>query len=77
VRRRHPDIEDRDVRTLSFHEPHQLGHVPCLANDLEAGCCQCRSQRLPKEDGVVGQDDATHLCHEPIVPPGCNWRTPC
>jgi hypothetical protein len=54
VRRRHPDVKDRDVRTFQIDEPHELTDVPGLADDLEAGCRERAGKRLTQEDGIVG-----------------------
>ena len=57
VRRRHPHVDDRDVRSLAVDEREQPGNVLGLADDPEARRLERGRQRLAEQDGVVCQDD--------------------
>ncbi len=61
VGRRHPDVDDREVRALAIDEGQQAGHVIGLADDLEAGGGESRREGLAEEDGIVGEDDPDPL----------------
>ena len=58
VRRRHPDVDDRDVGRVRAHLQQQLVGGPGLADDLEAGLLEQLRDALAEQDGVVGEDDA-------------------
>jgi hypothetical protein len=61
VGRWHPNVDDGDVGSLALDEREEAGHVGGLTDDLEAGRVQSRRERLPKQDRVVGEDDADRL----------------
>ena len=58
VRRRHPDVDDRDVGLVGADLAHQVLGVAGLAHDLEARFLEQAAQALAQEDGVVGDHDA-------------------
>ena len=58
VRRRHADVDERDVRRVGAHLQHQLVRVPRLADDLEAAVLEQTGDAFAQEDGVLRQDDA-------------------
>ena len=58
VRRRHPDVDDRDVRAVGAHLQHQLLGVARLPDDLEARVLEQPRDPLAQEHRVVGQHDA-------------------
>ena len=58
VRRRHADVDERDVRRVGAHLQHQLVGVAGLADDLEAAVLEQPRDALAQQDGVLGEDDA-------------------
>jgi hypothetical protein len=58
VRRRHPDVHDRQVGLVLAGETEQLVGVAGLADDVVAGPAEQARESLAKEDVVVGDDDA-------------------
>ena len=61
MRRRHPHVNDRHVRSLAGDEREQPGNVLGLADDPEARRLECRRQRLAQQDCVICQDDLDGL----------------
>ena len=61
VRRRHADVDDRDVRLVRAHLQHQLVGVPRLADDLEAAVLEQPRDALAEEHRVLGQHDPEPL----------------
>ena len=57
VGRRHPDVDDRDVRLVLADGGEQLRGVAGLGDDLEAGLGEQAGDALAQEDRVVGQGD--------------------
>ena len=58
VARRHPDVDDHELGLVLADELDQLGRVPALAHDLEAGTLEQARQPLAEKDVVVGHDHA-------------------
>ena len=56
VGRRHPDVDHHQVGLVAGDQRHQLGAVPGLADDLEAGALEQAGQALAEQDVVLGQD---------------------
>ena len=69
VRRRHPDIDHRDVRIAVLDEPQQRVDIAGLADHLEARRGKRRRQRLAEEHGIVGEDHAHGITARIVVPP--------
>ena len=66
---RHADVDDRQVGPVAPHGVEQLGRIPRLGDDIEAGALEQPGEALPQEDVVVGDDDALcHSRHRRIVP---------
>jgi hypothetical protein len=80
---RHPDVDDREVRSVLANELDQLGGVAGLAHNLEAGALEQARQTFTEKDVVVSQhharaarvhvpdygDTVTLVAHAP-APPG-------
>ena len=58
VRRRHPDVDDRDVRRVRVDGRDELVGVRRLGDDVEARAAQQRGDPLADQQAVVGDDDA-------------------
>ena len=58
VRRRHADVDDREVRLVLATSATQLVGVAGLADDLEAGSLEQAGEPFAEQDVVVGQHDA-------------------
>jgi len=58
VRRRHPDVGDRHVRSLRADVPQQLVGIARLADDVEAGRLQQVDDPDPQQHRVLGDDHA-------------------
>ena len=54
----HPDVDDRELRSMLANERHEHGGVGALAHDVEAGALEQTRQAFAQEDVVVRQDDA-------------------
>ena len=66
VRRRHPDVDDGDVRAVLAHRPDERGAVADRGDHLGAGLLEQPDQALAEEDRVLGQDSpARQLRREP------------
>ena len=76
VSRRHPDVGDHDVGPLARDEAEKAVEVVRLADHIESRGCERRCERLAKEDGIVGQNDANRA-HRPILPPRRKTAPPC
>ena len=57
VGRRHPDVDDRDVRVLLADRGEELRGVAGLGDDLETGLGEQAGDALPQEDRVVSERD--------------------
>ena len=57
VRRRHPDVDEGDIRPLERHRSHQFVRVAALRNDLDAGIGEQPGQARPHQHDVVGDYD--------------------
>jgi hypothetical protein len=55
---RHPDVDDREVRSVLANELDQLGGVAGLAHNLEAGALEQARQTFTEKDVVVCQHHA-------------------
>jgi len=60
--RRHPDVDDREIRLILAHEPEQLRAVTRLPHDLVSALLEQPRQALTHQDIVVG-DDHSHSAH--------------
>src|SRR5215472_14906079 len=65
--RRHPDIDDGQVRTLT-DQRHQLAGILGLADDVESCAPQQACDALPEQRVVVSENDsfACFLHHAPV-----------
>ena len=59
VRRRHPDVHHRHVRSVQPDEAEQSGGVLRLTEDLDAGFLKQADDALPREEHVIGN----HYAH--------------
>ena len=59
MRRRHPNVDDHELRLVLAHELEQLVRVARLADDLEVGPLEQAREPFAQKDVVVGHDDAT------------------
>jgi hypothetical protein len=57
MRRRHPDIDDRQLRLCRAHQRQELSPVPRLADNIEPRAVEQASEAFAKQDVIVGQDD--------------------
>ena len=57
-RRRHADVDDRDIGMLAGHDPKELLRVVDLADDVDARALEEARRPLPQEHRVVGDHDA-------------------
>ena len=57
VGRRHPDVDDGDVRLVLTDSREELGRVASLGDDLEACLVEQPRDPLPEEDRIVGERD--------------------
>ena len=77
--RRHPDVDDRNLRLLPSHELDQAVGVARLADDVVAALPQQRGETLAKQHVVVG--DRHPLCTFPFrhtavsTPSARRWQT--
>ena len=62
--RRHPHVDDGDVRAVRADLAQQVLGVAGLARDLEAGLLEQPRETLAQEHGVIGQHDAERVAHE-------------
>ena len=63
LRRRHPDVDQHDVRDQLPDEVEEVAGVACLADHLEARARQEARQPSPEQDVVIGDDHAQRaLC---------------
>jgi len=58
VGRRHPDIDDGEVRQLRGDHVHQCGAVGCRSDDVEPGVDENVPQSLPEQRRVLRDDNA-------------------
>jgi hypothetical protein len=56
--RRHPDVDDHDIRALAGDDPEEPRNVGRLADDLEAGRRERCGEGLAQQDGIVGERDS-------------------
>jgi hypothetical protein len=66
MRRRHPDVDDRQLRPGRTDQGEQSGLIPRLADDVEPGTVEQAGETFTQQDIVVGEHD-----------PGCGpalWR---
>ena len=61
MRRRHADVDDRNVRLVHRHVPQQVLGRPRLGDDLESGLLEQARDTLAQEHGVVGEHDPTRV----------------
>ena len=59
MRRRHPDVDDGQVRIALADELEQLTPAARLADDIEPGPFEQTRETFAQQDVVVGDDDAT------------------
>ena len=52
--RRHPDVDNGQVRVVLAHQLHERGGIAGPAQDLEAGALQQARDSLAEEDVIVG-----------------------
>ena len=62
VRRRHADVDERDVRAVRAHLQHQLVGRPGLPDDVEPGLLEQSRDPLAEQNRIVGENDA----HGPV-----------
>ena len=55
VRRRHPDVDDRQLRTDRTDQGEQFCTVPCLADHVRTGTVEQAGETFAQQDVVVGQ----------------------
>jgi hypothetical protein len=81
MRRRHPDVDDRQVGLLRSYELDQPCGGLALADDLESEALEQARETFTEQDVVVRQHDAhcsraTRMrrvrCHGTIIQPGCD-----
>ena len=58
VRRRHLDVDDRDIWIGQPDRAQELRRVGCLADDVEARVCEQSGEAFAQEHLVVGDHDA-------------------
>jgi hypothetical protein len=58
LRRRHPDIDDRDIGAVRADLQQQIFGGAALADDLESRVLEQTRDPLAQKYGVVGEDDA-------------------
>ena len=68
VRRRHPNVDDRDIRSRALDERAQLVGVGGEPDDLEPGLLEQPRQPLAQNDGVVGDDYPHGISARSVVP---------
>ena len=74
VRRRHADVDDRDVGVVRANLQEQLVGIARLADDLEAAVLEQAGDALAEEDGVLGENDSRPLGLRLLQPSG-EWST--
>ena len=57
VRRRHPDVDDRDVGLVGADLAQQVLGVAGLADDVEARLFEQAHETLAQQHGVIGDHD--------------------
>jgi hypothetical protein len=56
--RRHANVHDRQIRPVLAHEPHELGPVARLTDDLVPTPLEEAGDALPHQHVIVGDDDS-------------------
>jgi hypothetical protein len=74
VARRHPDVYDRQVRTVLADQAQQPGSVVSLADDVEPRSLEQASYSFAKQRVIVRQNDvlacfAVYVGNHPVTPP--------
>ncbi len=67
--RRHPDVDDCEVRLVLANEPDQLGSVTGLADHVVPSLLEQAHQALAQQDLVVGDGYPLHASPDPPQPP--------
>ena len=76
VRRRHADVDDRDVGLVGADLAQQVLGVAGLGDDLEARLLEQPRDALAQQQAVVGQDYAHGTSALTVVPsPGGEWTS--
>jgi hypothetical protein len=60
--RRHPDIDEGQVRHERSHEREELSRIARLADDVVPGALHQGDEALAEQDVVVGDHHAHELC---------------
>jgi predicted nucleic acid-binding protein len=58
VRRRHPDVDDGEIRLMLADEIQELGRVTGLADYLIASLLEQAGKALAHQNVIVGHDDS-------------------
>ena len=69
VRRRHADVDDRDVGLVGAHLAQQLVGVAGLADDVEARVLEQARDARAQQHRVLGEDYAHGISALTVVPP--------
>src|SRR5215207_3925037 len=75
VRRRHPDVEDSDVRPGLVHESEQVRYVASLAHDVDVLVPEQLHQTRTEQGVVLGQHYAHGSRTSSLVPPAAGLVT--
>jgi hypothetical protein len=57
MRRRHPDVDDGELRLVLAYQLEELTCISCLTDDVVAGPVEEAREPLAKQDVVVGDND--------------------
>src|SRR3954453_3562301 len=68
LRRRHPDVDQRDVGLVGADLAQQVLRVSGLADDVHAGLLQQAYDALTQQDAVLGYDDSHGILARTVVP---------
>ena len=75
VRRRHPDVDDRDVRLDALDQLEQSLGVGGEPDDFKAGFVEQSGETFAQDHRVVGQRYAHGISARSVVPRPAGWRS--
>jgi hypothetical protein len=68
VRRRHPDVDDRDVGVVARDLEDEVVGARCLRDDVDTGVAEQGRESVADEQAVVGDHDPHGITAEIVVP---------
>ena len=68
MRRRHPDIDDRDIRLVARDLEEQVVGAGGLSDYVDAGIAEQGREPVADQQAVIGDHDAHGITAEIVVP---------